>query len=345
MKNLGSASIEAVQQYLRYAKAAKLSIGCALTAANIPASLINKENASISGEQFQRLIKNLIEQSGDPLLGLKSGRHVQPGSYRALGYITMSCSTLREAINRIVPYEKLVGDMGVTSLTEDNNQIIIQWHGAYSDPIVRRHMIDNVLASWCAYAKWLTNSNQSPIELRLEHDKPTADIVKIYQQTFNCPILFNQQKSGLVISKIQIEKPLRQPDQSLRKTLEQHASTQMLVLNHDNSVLSIKVKNSIRAQLKQGVVRKEITAQQLNLPPRTLQRKLQQESINYQQLLDQVRQELAHDYLKNSPLSFSDIANRLGFSEVRSFHRRCKQWTGQTPGEIREQTTSNLKNP
>lgn len=337
MKHLGFASIPAIQQYLRYAEDSGVSIPLALEAAGVSASLLNKESERITGEQFQRLIKSLIEQSNDPLLGLKSGNYVQPGSYSALGYISMSCSTLREVIERIIPYEKLVGDMGVTAIESEGNNVLIAWSCAYTDQTVRRHMIDNVLTSWYNYAKWLSNKDDGPLEVRFEHEAPDKETITFYEKTFNCKVLFNQPKSCLVINQEYMETALRQPDQSLRKTLEEHASSQISVLSEDSSRLTTRVKNAIRAQLKQGVSRKDIVAEQMGMNARTLQRRLQQESASYQQILDEVRQELAEDYLKNSKLPLQEIAVRLGFTEARSFHRSFKIWTGKTPGDFRDQ--------
>lgn len=337
MKHLGFASIPAIQQYLRYADDSGISTSSALDAAGVSANVLNKESERITGEQFQKIIKSLIEQSKDPLLGLKSGSYVQPGSYSALGYITMSCSTLSEAIDRIIPYEKLVGDMGVTTIESENDKILITWSCAYTDKTVRKHMIDNVLTSWYNYAKWLSNRDEGPAEVRLEYEAPDKSVIIAYEEAFNCKVLFNQPRSCLVINKEYMDTPLRQPDQSLRKTLEEHASSQISVLSDDSSRLSTRVKNAIRAQLKQGVSRKDMVAEQMGLNARTLQRKLQQESASYQQILDEVRQELAEDYLINSQLPLQDIAVRLGFTEARSFHRSFKTWTGRTPGDFRSQ--------
>ena len=73
---------------------------------------------------------------------------------------------------------------------------------------------------------------------------------------------------------------------------------------------------------------------------RTLQRHLQQAGTSYQEILDQLRRELAEHYLIRSELAVQDIAHYLGFTESRSFHRSFKHWTGMTPGEYRERHTA-----
>lgn len=337
--HLGFASCAAVNQYLRTARDMKLDVDAALNAARVPKKDLEKESNRITGEQLQIILKHLIEQSHDPLLGLKSGSYVQPGSYGALGYITMSCATLGEAIERIVPYEKLVGDMGVTTLDRQGKNLRIQWHCAYPDPIVRPHMIDNVLSSWLTYSQWLANKKQAPIEVRLTREKPAAEAIEAYQAVFLCPVRFDQNENSILFPASLLEMPLRQPDTQIRKTMEDHAQVQMASLHEQETRLITRVKNAIMVKLKEGITRKDMVAEQLGLNARTLQRRLAGEQVSYQQLLDEVRQELAKDYLSRSDLPFQEIALRLGFSEARSFHRSFKGWTGETPGDYRSRHT------
>ncbi len=338
-QHLGFASCAAVNQYLRTARDMNLAIDSALEVARVNKKDLEKESNRITGEQFQAIIKHLIETSQDSLLGLKSGRYVQPGSYGALGYIAMSCATLGDAIERIVPYEKLVGDMGVTTLEREGTNLRIQWHCAYPDPVVRPHMIDNVLSSWLTYAHWLANKQSPPVEVRLERSQPAKEMIQAYQDTFLCPVHFEQDQNSIVLPVSLLDMPLRQPDTQIRKTMEDHAQVQMATLHEQETRLITRVKNAILVKLKEGITRKDMVAEQLGLNARTLQRRLAEDQVSYQQLLDDVRQELAKDYLSRSELPFQEIALRLGFSEARSFHRSFKSWTGETPGDYRNRTT------
>jgi len=336
MKHLGFASIPAVQQYLRYAESQGIDITQAIKQAGIAPLVLKNENGRIKGEQFQALIKALIELSGDPLMGLKSSQFVQPGSYSVQGYIMMSCATIGDAIQRIPPFEKLVGDMGVTTLEEQTEHILVHWACAYTDSDVRQHMIDNVLASWTSFARWLANQDTSPVKILLQHKKPDAIEINQYEDFFRCPIEFESKKSGIILAKKLLNTPLRQPDKLLLKTLESHASQQISSLDETPRSFSIQVRNAIRAQLNMGVTRKELIADEMGMTARTLQRKLLTEENSYQQILNEIRQELASELLSNSELAIQDIAYNLGFSDGRSFHRSFKSWTGQTPGQFRD---------
>jgi AraC-like DNA-binding protein len=76
-------------------------------------------------------------------------------------------------------------------------------------------------------------------------------------------------------------------------------------------------------------------AKDLYMSNRTLIRKLKAQGTSYQMLLDDVRQELAVWYLRQSDLSVEAIAERLGYRDTSNFSRTCKRWFGLTPRAIR----------
>ena len=100
--------------------------------------------------------------------------------------------------------------------------------------------------------------------------------------------------------------------------------------------VALQVQNVLRQLLKDGLPRKEQVADQLQVSVSTLQRQLLKAGTSYQQILDDLRQELAEHHLLHSELSIQAIADRLGFTEPRSFHRSFKTRTGMPPGEYRQ---------
>ncbi|TBW59492.1 AraC family transcriptional regulator [Marinobacter halodurans] len=332
---LGTASVAALRQYVRAAEHKGIDTAPLLARAGLALSPGQPDDARIDGERFQRFIHLLTELTDNPILGLETGDFVQPGSYTVLGYITMSCATLGEAIQYIIPYEKLVGDMGLTRFLLDSDTMHLIWQCAYNDPLVRPQMIDNVIASWINYARWLADDAEtSPQAVHLERRSPGAQLEQAYRERWGCPVYFEAQDNRVVASRLLLERPLRQPDPALRRTLEAHARSQLAAMTADTALLT-RARQAIRQQLLQGISRQDIVAGQLHMTGRTLQRKLSQEGSSYQSLLDEVRQSLAEDFLCNTSLAIPDIALRLGFSEPASFHRRFKRNTGMTPGNYR----------
>ena len=335
MENLGYTSVPSLLKYLRHAEQLGLDTDQALAAAGINAAELTDNSKRIPSETHERLLGHLLQASDDPLFGLHCARFVQPGSWSVLGYITMNCATLGEAMSRIMPYEKLVGDMGVSRVEGASDHVKMIWTCRHQAEPIRRHMVENVLASWLLYARWIADMDRSPTEAWFEHALPQGVDVAEYEAIFGCPIRFQQSCNALIVPLEYLSVPLRQADANLLRTLEEHALTLMAGLD-DNEPLPQRVKNALRLLLKDGLPRKERVAEKFNVTVRTLQRHLQLAGTSYQQILDELRQELAEHYLLRSDLAIQDIASYLGFTESGSFHRSFKTWTGQTPGEFRE---------
>ena len=70
---------------------------------------------------------------------------------------------------------------------------------------------------------------------------------------------------------------------------------------------------------------------------RTLQRNLGSQGIAYRELLDRVRFEEASTLLRDPSISFQNIANRLGYSEISNFSHAFLRWAGTPPSDYRAQ--------
>ncbi|MFP5429408.1 MAG: AraC family transcriptional regulator [Gammaproteobacteria bacterium] len=336
-ENLGFISVPALQQYVRSAESCGLSRDKVLAEAGIQPEQLLDNNGRLPGDVLQKLLNYVLPRCGNPLFGLQTSQFIQPGSYSVMGYIAMTSNTLAEAVSRMPQYEKLVGDMGTSTVAFEPGAIVVSWHCRFQEPLVRRHIIENVLASWTTYSRWMADApDLSPLAVRFEHDPPAdRSLLKHFQHIFRCPVYFNQPMSAIVISPQLFEHPLRQPDVNLRETLEQHAQATLAALKEKYS-LSDQVRSLLRATLADASPRKEFVAEQMGMNVRTLHRKLAEENQSYQQILDDLRSELARKYLLQSALSVEDIARKLGFTESRSFIRYFKGYTGMTPGEFRQ---------
>lgn len=339
--SLGSISVPALQQYVKSAEACGLSRERVLVAAGIQAEQLVDNNGRLPGMTLQRLLDYVLPHCGNPLFGLQTSQFVQPGSYSVMGYIAMTSNNIGEALSRTTIYEKLVGDMGTTHIEFEPGVIVVRWNCRFTDTLTRRHIIENVLASWTIYTRWMAdNQDLSPLAVRFEHEAPKdRSLLKHYQHIFRCPVFFDQPMSALVASPELLNHRLRQPDVTLRDTLEHHAQLALRTLKETYSV-SDQVRALLRSMLADGSPRKEFVADQMGMNVRTLHRKLADEGASYQQILDDLRYELAERYLKESDYAIEEIARKLGFTESRSFIRYFKGHVGKTPGEFRSGVAS-----
>ncbi|MDM0047564.1 AraC family transcriptional regulator [Variovorax sp. J22R115] len=73
----------------------------------------------------------------------------------------------------------------------------------------------------------------------------------------------------------------------------------------------------------------------LGLSRRTLVRRLEDEGLSYNYLLDETRNELACWYLRHTGQSLNVIAEKVGFSDQGNFSRGFRRWQGLAPSQYR----------
>jgi len=131
------------------------------------------------------------------------------------------------------------------------------------------------------------------------------------------------------------ELPLVHADPYLNKLLLKYCEAALTDRRGNASQLRTRVENAISSLLPPGRVVVDAVARSLGMSKRTLARKLSDEGLNFTEVLQQLRRDLAVQYLDDPKLHISKIAWLLGFSEVSAFTHAFKRWTGKTPSRMR----------
>ena len=107
------------------------------------------------------------------------------------------------------------------------------------------------------------------------------------------------------------------------------------VQGRGETLMRDRIVNYLMTNAYLGVATLEEIASNFNITSRTLQRKLQEEGVSFQQLADSVRKTLALNYLKSGNYPLKEISYILGYNELSAFTRAFKRWTGFTPIDYR----------
>ena len=172
----------------------------------------------------------------------------------------------------------------------------------------------------------------APAAVDLTHPKPEKS--SSYYEFFQSPIRFNSSIAALHI-------PLNVVDQRLPGHNEQMDLVgQQLITEYLESLedlnLTSRVKKCIVERLPSGDATVDNIASELYLSTRTLQRMLQQEGVSFLQLLNDTRRDLAISYVRDRKMDLTEVAFLLGFSELSTFSRSFKRWTGTSPAQYRK---------
>lgn len=303
--------------------AEKLLAGQALDLEDRDARLTEAECAAL----FDRAATLL----GDAALGLHVGETIRPGHYGVLGYVAMNCATLGEAMSRLNRYQALVLDIGPMELQMGAGEVRLSWNPDSERPF--RQLAEFNLAGLVTFARWISGKPGAPRRLELNYPAP-ADLAE-HQRVFGCELRFDCPRYAIVFPEDWLRQPLIQPDPAMRELMLRLAEKQMLALTRGDDVLA-RARALVAKQLSEGELALEQLAAQLEMSPRTLQRKLKDAGLGFTQLVDEVRQELAERYLADPHLDLNDLAFLLGFSEQSAFQRAFKRWKGESPGAYRK---------
>jgi AraC-like DNA-binding protein len=139
-----------------------------------------------------------------------------------------------------------------------------------------------------------------------------------------------------------MELPILSKDSRLLGILEAHGD-HLLEEKQALGGLQGIVENHLVSALAGGKAQAAEIANQLGMSVRSLRRQLAEEGTSFGEILDRVRQRLAHRYLEDKRISLQQAAWLLGYSEIAAFNHAFKRWTGTSPSRARQSASQDRK--
>jgi AraC-like DNA-binding protein len=301
-----------------------------LRAAGIPPQELELERWPI--DHITRLWRAAARLTHDSGFGLKAGTLVSPASFNVVGFIVQSAATLRQALTVVQKYQSLISDGGRFQLLAGPQTSWLVYHPRQGDLAFSPHQIEAVLAAVVSASRWITPQPLTPTLVRFSHE--AVGPLSGYREVFGSPIEFNQAYSGLLIDNTVLDLPLPQANAQLARLHEQYAAAQLQAQAQEQG-LDEAVKSWLMAQMapadRTTAPTRAEAATAFGLGERTLARRLQARGTNHNALLDQVRQELARQWLAGGDRTVREVALHLGFAELSPFYRAFQRWHGCTP--------------
>ncbi len=170
----------------------------------------------------------------------------------------------------------------------------------------------------------------SPSSVSFMHEQIGSDAA--YAEALACPVLFGQSWCGFEISSDLAAQPIDSAHPETRRIAEMYLESQY---PSGTASLTDRTAELARRLLPTGTCTIDAIADQLNLHPRTLQRRLADEGAHCHDLIEGARREQAARYLAQPGLHLSQIAGLLGYAEQSTLNRSCRRWFGKTPSQVR----------
>jgi AraC-like DNA-binding protein len=332
----GTISICFVAAALQSVRGRDLDADELLANVGLSSSLLEVPQARVSAKHYGALWRSIALALDDEFFGQDS-RRMKAGSFAMLCHAVVGCKTLSQALDRSLRFYALILDdiSGTWERNAKEAKIVLHERAAGANQRVFAHEL--LLLLLYGVSCWLVGRRIPILRTEFSYAEPAHSAE--YRLMYCADLRFGRPNTLIAFDAAYLDLPVVQNDKSVKEFLRT-APESILLKYKNSSSLSARVRRRLRQYLAGEVPDFNGLADELNMTPATLRRRLHEEGESYQSIKDQLRRDLAISYLSHSSRSVMDIALELGFSERSAFHRAFRKWTGASPGEFRRTVQS-----
>ena len=285
--------------------------------------------------KFRNLWTLAVRDSGDPCFGLTYAAFIQPSSFHGLGLSWIASHSLKEGLERVIRFQKILATDLKLALRETPAGYCIYDTVSMSDDPFRfpGAVYDAHLASILKICTIMMGPDIKPLRVAIEH--AATDCAERMNEYFGIAVEFSAGENSIEFSKDIVELASSSANPELTRINDQIVIDYLNQFDKDDIVTQTRIY--IIDHLPSGVPRQVDIARDLNMSLRNYQRKLSQSDTSYSGVLRQVRQDMACHYLQSPNYQVLTVAYVLGFTDPSNFSRAFKRWTGLTPNQYRQQ--------
>jgi len=290
----------------------------------------------LTDQQFDDLWSHAVLVTGDPLLGLHLGESMRLAALGIVGDIIRNSPTIGDAVTQAASFLTLVTDLFTMKVTQKGKEFFLQFEpsqpqaGKY--PHAFRHMLDMAMVFALHEVDGLVLAKVAPQSIILPPHAVEYNME--YSRVLRCKPAKTYGNARLAFDAAFWYEPIVLADYALQRELIQKAEAVQRNGAKPQS-LSENVTAWLMSNAYLGMPSLEQLAANFNTSTRSLQRRLREEGVTYQQLTDTMRQSLAFHYLRSGQYAVKEVAYILGYNELSAFTRAFRRWTGTTPARFK----------
>ncbi|WP_377847577.1 AraC family transcriptional regulator ligand-binding domain-containing protein [Bosea sp. UC22_33] len=302
--------------------------------AGLSLSLLDNPDERVPVRRQIAFLNIAADDLDDDLLGFHLA---QSFDLRALGfvhYIMASAETLAEALT----YQELYGAfaneaMKIREGSGEGASLELSYIGV--ERHLDRHQAEFWLTAMLRQCRLFTGRELVPTSASMLHSRPGR--VAEMERYFGLQIDFGADLDLLAFARDTKELPLTTSDHFLKELLAGLHQKAFPYSAGEAGSLRTRVENAIMPRLRHGTPKIEAIARDLGTSARTLTRRLADLGISFSEVLDELRYQLAVQYLRDGTSTVSQVTWLLGYREPSASVRAFKRWTGKTPTAFRRE--------
>jgi AraC-like DNA-binding protein len=283
-------------------------------------------------DAMSRLWELAVAASGDAALGMDRRLPERHVNFELPGHFVLSSASLRSGLRSLANYLALISDAATFDLVpQGQNAWLVLGHIGNRKPVPRQRQEFGLLAL-LTLCRWSVRRELVPLAVESVFRAPAQPAR--YAGAFGVALRFGAPATRVLLAGADLDAPLPSRDAALLALHRRMMEERLAALG--GSALRTRIRALLHDRLATGEPRRADVAAALAMSEHTLQRRLADEGLNFRDLLDDTRRELAICCLADPAQSLGGIAERLGFGDTSNFFRASKRWFGVPPAVQRE---------
>lgn len=297
---------------------------------NLSPKLLEEQEMFFQYYDFVRLMNlasyTLKEEAFGLHLGSKQGLDI----LGSMAYLLKNCNTVGDALTSLRRFYHIHQTSADIGLSVANGLVTLSFSINISIEDSTTQSLDLALAIGVNLLNTLTSSKIKLQSIHLQHAAPENK--KCYKSLLGLMPVFNSTFNGVTFDASILDKHIDEADPNLLAILTSQ-------LNSNNIGYVDEIPSFVETLIRQNIAVTPISidkvAELMALSVRNLQRYLKEQNTSFRKIVDNVRNNLASQYLIDSTLSLNHVSDALGFSNYSEFSRAFKRWNNMSPKNFR----------
>lgn len=316
---------------LRYVAAAGGDASILAVQSGLDDAAMEADEIGVTPTTLATMVRGASEMLVDPHLALRLPAGLPVRRYDAVALAARAAATPRDVLALVAQYAALVFPQLEARVDEASTEVrFIARVGGH--PRGLGHLVDEyVLAFALGYCRG-RGVDVVPARVWMTSARPPS-LEALFAALGTHELAFGAPDTGFALTTAVAMSELSGADPRLLATAH-HIASAALATSPRPGAFAPVVAARIEAMLP-GDPTTEAIAAALQMSARTLQRRLDDEGTRFSEILDVVRERIARRLVLDRELPLGEVGFRAGFSDVATFSRAFKRWTGLPPGAFR----------
>ncbi len=296
---------------------------------------LSDPNVEVTAAQELCVTGNLLRLLKRPAgLGLEVGKRYHFSVYGVWGYGIISSKSGIEALELAVRFLPLTFAFTVITVHREAGLIHLRFGAPDLETHLQQFLVERDMAAAAILLSEIGSTNFGLERICFEAPAPSLSAHRMPAKVLGAAPEFGANTNCLVFRETSLQQALPQANPLTAAMCEQMCK-QLMERRRVRVGTSTIIRQYLSAIPGDTPADLATMARMLNSSPRTLKRRLQEEGTSFTQLLAESRAKLAQELMRDSSLTLTDMADRLGFSDLSSFSQAFKRWHGVSPRAFR----------